>query len=366
MKRLTLIVLSLILVSSAYYHIRSQSNQVSAKNENSNLLLNTRDLSTSFYGWSGYIDLELEVDNRGILKRIVVLSHNETPRWYRKSIPWIKGLVGVNIFDSENFKDYDTLTGATYTTGAIKNSLLKIGLLYSDMVIEDETSLDLSLILISVFTFIALFLRNYSHRIVRYIFMAIVFIYYIFGGTIQYSTQHIINLLQFNLSLSLSTILFLHLLLPFITIIAGNIYCGYLCPFGIIQELVSDLGNKFKIERGVINPKYSNIRYILLGIIVVSALIFNLNYYSSIDLLLWIKESGSIQFVFGIAFIVISLKFNRLWCRLLCPTGAFLSIINLFSNSIFRWRYKIPRIGKCDLGIKSIKDHSCLCCDRCK
>ena len=29
--------------------------------------------------------------------------------------------------------------------------------------------------------------------------------------------------------------------IPLLVVLVGNIYCGYLCPFGALQELIGDL-----------------------------------------------------------------------------------------------------------------------------
>ena len=62
------------------------------------------------------------------------------------------------------------------------------------------------------------------------------------GGVIlnaQYSSEQIASLLSMNTpALGLTGVFLLVIGVPLLVIIFGNMYCGYICPFGVAQELL--------------------------------------------------------------------------------------------------------------------------------
>lgn len=117
------------------------------------------------------------------------------------------------------------------------------------------------------------------------------------------------------------------------TIIAGPVFCGWLCPLGSIQEWINSLAQKMripqvklskKVERFASLPKYA----LLLLILYTTARSFNLvfinadPYYALMHL--FSNEVAPLALMILIFTLFASLFIQRPWCRFLCPLGAIL------------------------------------------
>lgn len=143
------------------------------------------------------------------------------------------------------------------------------------------------------------------------------------------------------------------------TIVFGPVICGFICPFGALQDLVARLGKKINKRKynKFVPKKLDNIlkylRYItLVGAIYLTAsskvtLLESINPYHAF--LGIFKLSVSMIGVIILSVILItSLFVQRPWCKYLCPYGAFLGLFN---------KIKVFRIVR--------KDSTCISCKKC-
>jgi len=197
----------------------------------------------------------------------------------------------------------------------------------------------------------------------------------------QYSSEQIATVLSLQTpAVGLTGAFLLVIGIPLLVIFFGNIYCGYVCPFGAAQELLSYIvPGRFKQPVSMERMRKARFfKYVILFVLIIVFFlsrnrttlaaeplieIFNLrfttydfqsaivNWQLSIPLIVTIALTGSIFYA-------------RFWCRYLCPVGAFLSLL---SNVAILKRYlPVKRFGKCEFGL-SVKDQiDCLCCDRCR
>jgi ferredoxin len=207
------------------------------------------------------------------------------------------------------------------------------------------------------------------------------------------------------------------ILVIIITLFSGRIYCSFLCPLGILQDIIG-YGRKL-LPRKKIRYRYAkplnNIRYSILGILVVSIFIYDIllinildpyanfgriasNLYQPTYILVnnflskileiiginWIqniaqKEFSTLPFIFSLSVLVLIIwmvyKNGRLYCNSICPVG---SILGLISKISFL-RIKIDntnctQCGKCqtsckanciDVKTKSIDESRCVSCFNC-
>jgi len=166
----------------------------------------------------------------------------------------------------------------------------------------------------------------------------------------------------------LSGSFFLILLVPLVVVLVGNIYCGYVCPFGALQELVGDLRPR-RIDSDPTKKvwRYGRaVKYILLALLVI---LFALTRSYDIlisDPLLTVFSELRDRWVswMALGIVVLSFVFRRFWCRNLCPAGAFLALlgrVRLLGRLLPR-----TRPGQCDMGVRTPGELDCLFCDRCK
>ena len=59
-----------------------------------------------------------------------------------------------------------------------------------------------------------------------------------------------------------------------------------------------------------------------------------------------------------------SLVYPRFWCRYLCPTGAFLSLLN--GVAILKRYLPAKKFSRCEFGVTARDQMDCIQCDRCR
>jgi hypothetical protein len=212
------------------------------------------------------------------------------------------------------------------------------------------------------------------------------------GGIVlnaQYSSEQIATILSLHTPAAGLTGAFLLVIgIPLLIIFFGNIYCGYICPFGAAQELLSYIvPERFKqpvaTER---MRKASFFKYVVLFVLIIVFFVSRNRTTLAADPLIEIFNLQSFDFAqdrfsiydfqlanvnrqLSILLIVTigltgSVFYARFWCRYLCPVGAFLSLL---SNVAILKRYlPAKRFGKCEFGLSAKDQIDCLCCDRCR
>jgi hypothetical protein len=167
---------------------------------------------------------------------------------------------------------------------------------------------------------------------------------------------------------------------PLLVIIFGNVYCGYVCPFGAAQELLSFIiPERFRRPLPIDTMRQARfLKYVVLFILAVAfvtsrdrttllsdPLITFFSFRSSASPVRW--SALNWQSVSGLILVAIlagSLLYTRFWCRYLCPAGAFLSLFN--KAAILRRFGPARKFGKCEFGL-TLEDHlDCIYCDRCR
>lgn len=166
------------------------------------------------------------------------------------------------------------------------------------------------------------------------------------------SMQAVIGSIRYNFSL------YIFGFVSLIGVLFGRLICGWVCPFGLIQELL----HKIPIPKIKVNAKVNNIlkylKYVILLLFVLilplrGALLSDLGtsdpYFckyicpagtleGGIPLVLLNKDlKSAIGFLFAwkvsllIVIIVLSITVYRVFCRYICPLGAFYSLFNRIS-----------------------------------
>jgi len=140
-------------------------------------------------------------------------------------------------------------------------------------------------------------------------------------------------------------------------------FCGFVCPVGLVSDLVGEAGKRLKLGRSV--PRLADrlagaVKYLFLGFFLVSIGVlmdpattrqfmtsaYNLTADAHL-LKLFLRPSGTSLIVLGVL-LAAGLIFRNAWCRWLCPYGALLGLLG--------------RVGPC-----SVKrdDVTCNGCGRC-
>ncbi|WP_374371516.1 4Fe-4S binding protein [Tabrizicola sp.] len=165
-----------------------------------------------------------------------------------------------------------------------------------------------------------------------------------------------------------------------------GVYCGWLCPFGALQELTNAAAQKLGV-RQIAVPQALHERLWVIKYTLFMA-ILALSFYSMRDALILaeaepFKTAISLRFMrawpfllFVAALLTASLFIERFYCRYLCPLGAGLAIPAKLK--IFDWLKRRPQCGrecrmcetKCTVGaidaIGRINANECVLCLRCQ
>jgi len=161
-------------------------------------------------------------------------------------------------------------------------------------------------------------------------------------------------------------------LIALFAILAGRFYCGWLCPFGLFQDLLA----KIKKNKVKVNAKYDHplryLKYFILVFLVILLPAILVNEYgigsplfckylcpagtlgAGLPLLLLepvlrpvIGAIFAWKFVLALAVITACVYISRAFCRYICPLGAMLGILQPIS--FYRFEYDSTKCISCDL-----------------
>jgi hypothetical protein len=339
----------------------------------------TSQLASEVLGYAGPITLAVHVDPQGTLLGYRVIRSRETPVYLERLKAWREALTGRNIFGPHAFAGVDALTGATMSSRAILSTLDIAGQRFAADVLGFEVRgperepppprPDRDFLVLASLTAAAIALRYRPGVWLRRAFLLGTLVLAGLWLNLQFSSQQVFSLLSLQMpSFQLTGGFFVLVVVPVVVLLFGNVYCGYVCPFGALQELLGDLRPRalptdpqprsWQIGRAA--------KYALLALL---ALLYALARDPAVllgDPLITFFSDSSAEWIFwfAVAAVALSLVFRRFWCRNLCPAGAFLALL----NRVQLLRRIVPRTqpGRCDLGVRSVRDLDCLCCDRCR
>ena len=128
-----------------------------------------------------------------------------------------------------------------------------------------------------------------------------------------------------------------------------GVFCGWLCPFGALQEIIASVGKFLKIKQIKIPEKYNkaslNIKYFILLMLLMTCFITPnfLNLGSEIEPF---KTAISMKFyrewyyvLYAVLLLTAGLFIERFFCRFICPLGAFMAIggkLRIFNSFLKR------------------------------
>lgn len=237
--------------------------------------------------------------------------------------------------------------------------------------------------------------RNISTRqLVRHIIQLISFILFpglfiMAYGAIKSVVMAIVNG-TFSFNTLSSDIAIIVAVIP-ITILFGRFFCGFICTFGTMGDLLYYLSSFVLPKHPNINQRVDAalkyVKYMILFVLVVFVWIFgttlnerynpwyifgiysNPSAWASMDT--WMSVDGVLLF----AIVVVSFFFERFFCRYLCLLGALLAILS--KVRFYRIKKSTDRcVGcnlcnkKCSMGIhvsayEMVKSGECINCIRC-
>ncbi len=201
--------------------------------------------------------------------------------------------------------------------------------------------------------------------------------------------------LQGALSAERSTLYYVGGILLLYSLLFGRMICGWLCPFGLVQELLHKIKTP-KIHKGPVTRLLSYLKYVILVFFVlVVPLLYALRDTPLPAFCKYICPAGTLEggmallankindsyfsmlgpiftwkFLLMVSLLVGCIFVFRLFCRFLCPLGALYGLFNRLSLFGIRLnRDACVDCGKCishcKMDIRSVGDAECISCGEC-
>lgn len=206
------------------------------------------------------------------------------------------------------------------------------------------------------------------HKIrVAYLLFTIIFIGYYAQGQLS-----IVNILTLQRLMMDGASLIPFLLDPMISILwcfvlvsiiffGRGLFCGWLCPFGALQEVVGIIAAKLKIKTWKVSKKWhkhlQKLKYIILIVILGGAfssltlgeLLAEIEPFKTSITLYFIREWQYV--VYAAILLLLAMKVHKFYCRYLCPLGALLALLGAFP--IFNWLTRRAECGSLCQGCRT-------------
>jgi len=178
-------------------------------------------------------------------------------------------------------------------------------------------------------------------------------------------------------------------------ILLGRLICGWLCPFGFIQELLYKIKTP-KLKKNKFTRILSGLKYVLLVFfVIIVPILYAIRNVPLPAFCKYICPAGTLEGAMGllsnavnegelarlgplftwkfalmVSFILGSIFIFRFFCRFFCPLGAIYGLFNRFSVFGIRLdRDKCIDCGKCittcKMDIRHVNDHECISCGDC-
>ena len=351
-------------------------------------IFSSEDLAPEVRGFGGKINLAVHVDERdGSLIGFHIIRSNETPAYLELLSKWCDSLINRNLFQSEPFADIQAVTGATVSSEAIVSALQASGQRFAaeilNRLVEQPAEQRAhrakylpdthAIYLIGAFA-LALIVTYFGGFWSR---LAVLCLSLGIGGiwlNAQYSSEQIVTILSWQTPATAVTGAFLLVVgVPLLVVIFGNLYCGYICPFGAAQELLGYvLPGRFR--RPISNESMRKARFVKYVILLIVVILF----FASRDrttlaadplISVFGRQFTAHDFRSALLFVVAaallgSLFWPRFWCRYLCPAGAFLSLLN--HAAILKRYLPAKKFGRCQFGLTGRDNADCIQCDKCR
>jgi NosR/NirI family nitrous oxide reductase transcriptional regulator len=311
------------------------------------------------------------------------LASNETPSYIVGIAAWLQGLKGVDLSGAElDLQRVDALSGATVSSRAALAAVNRTAAVAgraafgkSFATVSDQADagselqmprflVTLALLLVSI----PIYLSGSERARLGLLGASLVLLGFWLNSLV--TEIDLVNLGLGHLT-SLSENPQRWLLLGFVLLSGlafGQLWCGYLCPFGALQEFASRLGRLLGLRRYPQRPLEVRLRFLkflLLGLTLAAVLLSGDAFWVSFNPMQHAfggRPGGWMLWVLG-ASLLGALVYFRFWCRYLCPFGAFLALSNKFA--LLRRFAPKRRFEHCDLGVKEEFDVDCIRCNRC-
>lgn len=332
-------------------------------------------------GFAGPIELLLAVGRDGSLRGVRYLDSHETPAYIAGIEGWLSGLRGLDLSRAPlSLARVDGLSGATVTSRAVLETINQAARRGTGAAFgrpmpppPEARGGGADWGLIATTALLLLFFPVYlsgDERARLVLQAAALGVLGLWLNTLV-TEMDLLNLSQGRAAAPAENPQH-WLLLGFVAVsslLFGQVWCGYLCPFGAIQEFCSRLGRRLGLRAypGRSLDHWARLlKYLLLAALLVLVWTTGEATWATFNPMqhAFGGQLGGWQLGLTGTVLVIALVYYRYWCRYFCPLGAFLAL----GNRLAFLQHLGPRrrFEHCDLGVKGDYDLDCIRCHRCR
>lgn len=345
--------------------------------------LATMAVASDINGYAGPLNLLVSMSDQGVIRGVKYVYSNETPSYIENISTWLNQLSGLSIkAQSLDLTTLDAMSGATISSQAALASIRKSSQIAGQVAFaqnfvaqnknpqwqEHLFTLKWWLLVIVLLLFLPVYFSASDKPRIGYQVLVLVVLGVVYNMLI--TEIDLVNISMGQLP-SFDVNPYWYLLTGFVlvySVLFGQVYCGYICPFGAMQELISRLGRWVGLRRYAnyhIDKVARYLKYVLLSLALmvvwiakdISWITFNpMQYFFSFNFKSWLL---------GITLVSLlgALFYYRFWCRYFCPAGVFFALFNkiaLLSEFAPKRQFR-----RCDLGVRDEFDVDCIHCNRC-
>jgi len=314
----------------------------------------TTEVPPDVKGYVGPVPVLVGMDRNGVIARLIVLENRETPYYMRmiERSGFFKKFVGRSV--GEGLESVDAVSGATITSRAIVKDVSSAASLMAKRLFGIESParkeasrkiLPLASLILSLALGMLSWLRMQNRRL-KWASFAVSILTIGLYLDLPLSFSHITSILQGDFppwsNLELVVLL---IFVAVTTLIWGPMFCGHVCPFGGLQEILwrAVPGNRLPVT-GTLLARLASVRWIVLFALILLAFPLNISEASGFEpypylfdelhrLILGGVSSHSALLRLGIwayalLVLIMSARVKRFWCRIFCPTGSCLLLLS--------------------------------------
>ncbi|MCP4230722.1 MAG: 4Fe-4S binding protein [bacterium] len=296
------------------------------------------DAGVEVTGYGGPIEVLILMDDGGYIEKTELLANYETPSYLADIDLLFEQFIGRSVEEPLTIdEDIDAITRATVTSVAVTDATrlatrrAAVELLGMDLPTEGkpEPEVDwLGAVFAGTFLIVGVILRKHPIKWLRFAFLlsAVVILGFWMGRFIgigdigRFFLFGFPGLLQ---GLSIYVLIFGGII---VASVWGNVYCGWVCPFGAISELLYSIpGAKLDIT-GSLTRRLSFLRYavlvVVLSLIIGSRELWAADYEPFDQMFAFV--GGFVAISFAIFLLALSIFNYRFFCKYLCAVGGLL------------------------------------------
>ena len=320
----------------------------------------TDDLHLGITGYAGPTPLALALNPEGKIINLRALPNSETPSYAGQLEKFLKQFLGASSSRVLRLgEDVDAVTHATITSEAMTSTIRETLKRFSNEILKQHvtsTAATLSLdwdkifipLLLLILACAGLFLQN---TFLRWIALLGGFIYFGLMTQTMLSIVQVANIGLGNIPNFMSNPLwFITLGIAFCAaFVFGRIYCGSLCPFAFLQEILNKAVRRphppaFKLHRHAKAIKYIFL-FLILGIC------FTTGNPSAADMepFVTLFAAQGTKIAWGLVGLMLTLAifYHRFWCVYFCPVGAVTGLLARISFFKIKAHPSCPQCGIC-------------------